>query len=263
LKFEKIFLFAISFALALSFFILPNAHAILDNHPSTNKAMPNQIESLITKTISSPVTGYKIQVRDDGTYGIVPIHKNNQVLSWDTPVNKTLSVSIMKLTPLSVDQLSSVKKAIVGHGTVKFNDFYTFVSWNEALQNFLANDSKLLMPTSLELVEDDNAEADVVIYITDEKNPIYSGYTSNVIENQKITKSNIIIYDINSLDDQQISSLVRHEFGHALGLVHSGSENDLMFGTVPVPSYVSDSNVAALIALYENTNATSNYGIKT
>jgi hypothetical protein len=263
LKFEKIFLSAISFGLVLSFSLLPHAYAILDVQLPTNKVMPNKIESLMTKTISSPVTGYKIQVRDDGTYGIVPIHKNNQVFSWDTPANKILNVSIMKLTPLSVDQLSSVKKAIVGHGTVKFNDFNTFVSWNEALQNVITHESKLLMPTSLELVADDNEKADVVIYITDEKNPIYSGYTSNVIENQKITKSNIIIYDINSLDDQQISSIVRHEFGHSLGLVHSGSENDLMFGTVPVPSYVSDSNVAALITLYENTNAASNYGIKT
>ncbi|MGQ0795752.1 MAG: matrixin family metalloprotease [Nitrosopumilaceae archaeon] len=243
---------------------MPHAHAILDNQLSANKSIPNKIVPLLTKSISSPNTGYKIDVRDDGTYGIVPIHKSSQVFSWDTPDNKTLNVSIMKLTPLSVDQISSVKKAIVGHGTVKFNDYETFVSWNDALQNAFAYQSDLVMPTNLELVADDNNDADVVIYVTDEKNPIYSGYTSNVVENNKIVKSNIIIYDINGLDDQQISSIVRHEFGHSLGLMHSGSENDLMFGTVPVPSYVSDRNVAALITIYENAiTASSNNGIKT
>jgi hypothetical protein len=172
-------------------------------------------------------------------------------LPWESHDDNTLSVSIVKLTALSPDQLSSAKKAIVGYGTIEFNGSHTYVGWSEALQASSKPDTKIPFPKTISLLPDENENADIVIYITDEKNPIYSGYTSNVIENQKITKSNIIIYDINSLDDQQISSIVRHEFGHALGLKHSDFANDLMFGTVPVPSYVSECHIGALLELYD------------
>jgi hypothetical protein len=172
-------------------------------------------------------------------------------LPWEPHDDKTLSVSIIKLTSLSPDQLSSAKKAIVGYGTIEFNGSHTYVSWSEALQAISEDNTKNPFPKTISLLPDDNENADILIYITDEKNPIYSGYTSNVIENQKIVKSNIIIYDINSLDDQEISSIVRHEFGHALGLKHSDFANDLMFGTVPVPSYVSECHIGALLDLYD------------
>ncbi|MGQ0795751.1 MAG: M57 family metalloprotease [Nitrosopumilaceae archaeon] len=183
-------------------------------------------------------------------------------LPWESDDDKTLSVSIIKLTPLSADQLSSAKKALVGYGTIEFNGSHTYVGWSEALQATSVHNTKIPFPKTISLLHDDNENADIAIYITDEKNPIYSGYTSNVIENQKIVKSNIIIYDINNLDDQQISSIVRHEFGHALGLKHSDFTTDLMFGTVPVPSYVSECHIDALVELYDgNIKNSSSCGV--
>ena len=233
---------------------------------SATTESPFKINSFLdTPTISSPLTGYKIEVRSDGSCIVVPIHRNiHAFIPWKTLDDKTLHVSIIKETPLSPDQLSSIKKAIVGYGTVKFDDSQTFVSWNEALQTTSEYKTKISLPTNIVLDSDDNEEANVAIYITDEKNPIYSGYTANVIDHNRIVKSNIIIYDMNNLGDKQISSIVRHEFGHALGLRHSGYADDLMFGIIPVPSYVTEHDVATLLSLYESViKGPLNSGIKT
>ena len=203
-------------------------------------------------SISSPITGYKIESRKDGSYGVVPVHREmHTFLPWKTLDDNTLHVSIIKETSLSPDQLTSIKKALVGYGTVKFDDSQTFVSWNEALQQISEYDTRISLPRNIVFDSDENEEADVFIHVSDEKNPIYSGYTANVIEHKKIVKSNIIIYDMSNLTDQQISSIIRHEFGHALGLRHSDFADDLMFGIIPVPSYVSDHNVVTLLSLYE------------
>ena len=175
----------------------------------------------------------------------------NTFLPWKALDGKTLHVSIIKETSLSPDQLASIKKAIVGYGMVKFDDSQAFVSWNEALQTTSEYNTKISMPTNIVLVSDNNAEADITISITDQKNPNYSGYTTHVIENNLIVKSNITIYDINNLADKQISTIVRHEFGHALGLAHANSPNDLMFSTIQVPSYVTECDVDTLLALYD------------
>ena len=186
----------------------------------------------------------------------------NTFLPWKTLDDNTLHVSIIKATPLSPDQLASIKKALVGYGTVKFDDSETFVSWNEALQTISDYKTKISMPTNIVLVSEDDKEADITISVTDQINPNYSGYTTHVIENNEIVKSNIIIYDINNMIDKQISSIVRHEFGHALGLAHANSPNDLMFSTIQVPSYVTECDVDTLLALYDGKiKSSSNCGV--
>ena len=174
-------------------------------------------------------------------------------LPWKVQDDNTLYVSIIEGTSLTADQLSSIKEAIVGFGTIKFRDVETFVSWNEALQTTSQYKTKISMPTNIIILPENNEDADIAIYVSDEQNPVYSGYAANVIEDKRIVKSNIIIYDINNLIGKEISSIVRHEFGHALGLKHADSANDLMFATVQVPSYVTECDIDTLLALYDGT----------
>src|SRR3990172_1634106 len=86
-------------------------------------------------------------------------------LPWESLEHKTLYVSIIKETQLSADQLVNIKRPITGFGTVKFNDSETFVSWNEALQTVSQYKTNISLPKNIVLVEDDNEEADVVIYV--------------------------------------------------------------------------------------------------
>ena len=174
----------------------------------------------------------------------------NTFLPWKTQ-DKILQVSIIKETPLSPDQIENVKKAITGDGTIKFDDTTTYVSWQEALETTSDYKTKLSMP-AIEVVADNNNKADITITITDEKDTKgYSGFTTYVIEDNQIVKSNVTIYDINNITGEQISSITRHEFGHALGLAHADSPDDLMYDIVQVPSYVTDCDIDTLLALYD------------
>lgn len=176
----------------------------------------------------------------------------NTFLPWKDQADKTLQISIIKETALSPDQIKSVKKAITGYGTIKFDDTIAYVSWQEALET-ADYKTRLSMP-AIEMVDDNNIEADITITITDERNVQgYSGHTSHVIENNEIVKSNITIYDINNIPLKQISSITRHEFGHALGLAHSDSPNNLMYDIVYLSSYVTDCDVTTLLTLYDGS----------
>ncbi|MGI0041814.1 MAG: matrixin family metalloprotease [Nitrosopumilaceae archaeon] len=185
----------------------------------------------------------------------------NTFLPWKTQ-DKILQVSIIKETPLSPDQIESVKKAITGFGTIEFDDTITYVSWQEALKTTSEYKTKLSMPT-IEMVSDNNEKADITIVITDEKDTKgYSGFTTHVLEDNMIVKSNITIYDINNITGEQISSITRHEFGHALGLAHADSPDDLMYDIVQVPSYVTDCDIDTLLALYDgNVKSPSQCGV--
>jgi predicted Zn-dependent protease len=181
---------------------------------------------------------------------------------WKSQNDKTLQVSIIKETPLAADQIDRVKKAVTGHGTVKFDDTTTFVSWGEALETTSDYKTKISMP-QIELVNDNYKVADITITITDASNPDgYSGFTTHVIEDNEIVKSNITIYDINSISGEEISSITRHEFGHALGLIHANSPDDLMYNIVQVPSYVTDCDIDSLLSLYDgNVQGVSECGV--
>lgn len=186
----------------------------------------------------------------------------NTFLPWKAQTDKTLQVSIIKDTPLSPDQLESVKKAITGDGTIKFDDSTTYVSWQKALETTSGYKTKLSMP-AVEIVADNNNKADITITITDKKDTRgYSGFTTYVIEDNQIVKSNVTIYDIDSITGEQISSITRHEFGHALGLAHADSPDDLMYDIVQVPSYVTDCDIGTLLALYDgNVQSVSKCGV--
>jgi len=185
----------------------------------------------------------------------------NTFLPWKAQTDKTLQVSIIKETPLSPDQIENVKKAITGFGTIKFDDNTTYVSWQEALET-IDYKTKLSMPI-IEMVTDNNNKADITITITDEKDTKgYSGFTTYVIEDNQIVKSNVTIYDINNIIGEQISSITRHEFGHALGLAHADSPDDLMYDIVQVPSYVTECDIDTLLALYDgNVKSASECGV--
>jgi len=186
----------------------------------------------------------------------------NTFLPWKIQDDKTLQVSIIKETPLSPDQIKSIKKAITGFGTIKFDDTVAYVSWQEALETTSDYKTKISMP-AIEMIVDNNVEADITITITDEKNAEgYSGQTTHVVDNNEIVKSNIIIYDINNIPLYQISSITRHEFGHALGLAHSDSPDNLMYDIVYLSSYVTDCDIDTLLSLYNgNVQSVSECGI--
>ena len=79
-----------------------------------------------------------------------------------------------------------------------------------------------------------------------------AGYTKSMTDGNQILKSSITIFDTDNLSDTQLSTITRHEFGHAIGLAHSSAPEDLMYPTIETDfPFISDCNISAIIHLYD------------
>jgi predicted Zn-dependent protease len=53
------------------------------------------------------------------------------------------------------------------------------------------------------------------------------------------------------LTNNQLESIVRNQFGHALGLPHTNNPKDIMYDTINVQHpYISECDVSALVKSY-------------
>ena len=65
-------------------------------------------------------------------------------------------------------------------------------------------------------------------------------------------KSTITIYNVEELSTSQITTIVRHEFGHAIGLAHTTATEELMASTITTDyPYISPCTIHAIEKLYD------------
>jgi predicted Zn-dependent protease len=115
------------------------------------------------------------------------------------------------------------------------------------------NPTKMIVPQKFEYVSPNKGMADVTIKLVSQRDGDgYSGYTQSVVDQNQILKSTITIYDIENLSTNQITTIVRHEFGHAMGLAHTTAIEELMAPTITTNyPYISPCTVDALVKLYD------------
>lgn len=128
-----------------------------------------------------------------------------------------------------------------------------YVGWTGALEH--TNPTSLYIPHKFNIIESSKGEGDITIKLTPQSNGDgYSGYTKSIADdsNNQILKSEITIYDIDKLSKAQFETILRHEFGHALGLAHSTAPEDLMHPTIETDyPYISSCDVDAMVSLYD------------
>lgn len=175
----------------------------------------------------------------------------------------TLAVNILKSPRVTDHQLDVIHDAISSEKTVEFDDSIVhkgpkgttsvyYQGWAGALKNAANENTKYQVPTDFDFINSSGGEGDIIITLSNIKDSDgYTGYTKSVTEENEILKSFITIYDISNLTDEQLATIVRHEFGHALGLGHSTATEDLMAPTIDMTiPYISECNVDAIVDLY-------------
>ena len=182
--------------------------------------------------------------------------------SWRI-LGTSLNVNILNAQGLSEDRFDIITEAIISDdeleiddslahkGPKGFNSKY-YSGWEGALQNAASIDTMYNIPTELNIVTSDGGEGDIIITLSNLRDSDgYSGYTKSVVDRNEILKSFITIYDVNNLSDDELATILRHEFGHALGLGHSTAPEDLMAPNIDMTvPYISECNIEAIADLY-------------
>ena len=188
---------------------------------------------------------------------------------WKISQGNSLAVNILNPVSVSEDSIATIHDVILSTETINLdnsllhggpaNSFSTYyVGWKGALESVPL--TKIPIPKNFEITNSPTSTGDIVIILSNIKDRSgNTGYTKTILEGNEIVKAFITVYDVNSLSDNQLETILRHEFGHALGLGHSTASEDLMAPTIDMTfPYISHCNVAAISDLYnENSDGTT------
>ena len=182
--------------------------------------------------------------------------------SWRL-IGTTLNVNVLNAKGLSENRIDVIKNAITSEESLEIDDSLThkgpkgfsstfFKGWAGALKNIASKDTLYNIPTEFNVITSNGGEGDVIITLSNLRDGDgYTGYTKSVVDGNEILKSFITIYDVTNLTDEQLGTIVRHEFGHALGLGHSTAPEDLMAPNIDMTvPYISECNTSAIRDLY-------------
>lgn len=182
--------------------------------------------------------------------------------SWRL-VGTTLNVNILNAKGLSENRIDVIKNAITSEESLEIDDSLThkgpkgfsstyYTGWAGALKYISSEDTLYNIPTDFNVITSNGQEGDVIITLSNLRDGDgYTGYTKSVVDGNEILKSFITIYDVTNLTDEQLGTILRHEFGHALGLGHSTAPEDLMAPNIDMTvPYISECNINAVRDLY-------------
>ncbi|TAK17561.1 MAG: matrixin family metalloprotease [Nitrosarchaeum sp.] len=183
--------------------------------------------------------------------------------SWDIPKERTLYVNIVNPNVIDSDKVQIIKDAILSEKTISLDDslFHKalpgsqstyFLGWSGALKQASQTATKFTIPTSFS-INDGSTNGDIAIILSTLESPDgYSGFTRSIVENNQILKSTITIYNADQLSSAELETIVRHEFGHAVGLIHSSDPSDLMHPIIETNyPFISNCDVSAITHLYD------------
>ena len=180
---------------------------------------------------------------------------------WNVASNTPLVVNIINNAGVSDQNIQAVKNAITSTETVSDGSSQAkyFKGWQGAVQTI--PDTKHYIPERFNIIQSSSSEGQIVITLSTIKDGNgYSGITKTIVDGNQILKAFITIYDADKLTDVQTESIVRHEFGHALGLPHTSNTSDLMYDSITTNhSYISVCDTEALQKLYNEVKPSEGF----
>lgn len=188
--------------------------------------------------------------------------------SWRLLSGELLNVNILNDDILTIEQQEAVNKVIMSTDSVQLDDFMLnrgfqgsestyYLGWAGAMGAAKQTETLYSIPTNYTIIHSSNGEGNILIkFSTMMDTDGFSGYTRSVLDNGEILKSYITIYNVDEMEASELATIVRHEFGHALGLGHSTDPEDLMAPVILTAfPYISECNVAAIVLLYDGNES--------
>ena len=188
--------------------------------------------------------------------------------SWKILPGDSINVNLLNSNRLTTEQYDAVSKVITSTDSVELDDYLLnkgpigvestyYLGWAGAMAEAAKTESVYAIPDKFRLFQSDNGEGDIVIMFSNVKDADgFSGYTRSILDDGEILKSYITIYDISNLEASELATILRHEFGHALGLGHSSDPEDLMAPAILSDfPYISECNVDAITVLYNGNES--------
>ena len=185
-------------------------------------------------------------------------------VSWNLTPNKSLTFTILGESLVSPEKISEIKNVILSekslqidnsllHKGLKGTSSTYYVGWAGAMKQASQNPTKMVVPQNFEYVSPEKGVADITIKLVSQRDGDgYSGYTQSTVDKNQILKSTISIYNVEELSTSQITTIVRHEFGHAIGLAHTTATEELMAPTITTDyPYISPCTIHAIEKLYD------------
>lgn len=175
------------------------------------------------------------------------------------PNDKPLLIRIVADPSVSSDKISTLKEAILSTDSYEHDGKLVFTGWEGVLLKASANHHLFFVPVHTKITNSSNDTAQITITLTTNKNELgYSGLATFTRTGEMVTNVHVVIFQVDHLTDEEFGAVVRHEFGHALGLGHSTLYSDIMYQEInPAISRISECDEGALEALYDGQVSSS------
>lgn len=187
-------------------------------------------------------------------------------VSWVLIGNTPMFINIINSDAAPQEKVDAVKDVILSKETIAVDDtmlnpdapggtkITLYKGWVGALEKAAERPTKFTIPKNIEIIESDAGGGAITIELTNLKDPDgFAGYTNSVVDGNQILKSRIIIYEVDKLTDEKLTTVVRHELGHAFGLGHSTATEDLMNPVVKTKyPFISECDINAFVSLYDD-----------